>query len=554
MPAVLCSRCARPLNVPDAAAGEKVLCPSCATVSAATSLAPSGGAVDSEQATIPPAGDPYATVPPTESAAPPADDRAPPGYEVLGEVGRGGMGIVYRARQVALNREVALKMILSGSHADANEMARFRREGQAIARLQHPNIVAIHEVGEHNGRPFFSLEFCSGGSLEQQLAGWRPLPPGKAAALVQQLAQAMHAAHQAKVIHRDLKPANVLLTADGTPRITDFGLAKKLDESGHTRTGSVLGTPSYMAPEQAAGKKEVGPAADVYALGAILYACLTGRPPFLAATPFDTIVQVLSEEPVPPRQRNDKVPMDLETVCLKALHKDPKNRYGSAAALAEDLGRYLGGEPVHARPVGRLERSWKWVRRNPAVAALTAVLLLVLTVGGVVVVPGWREARRMKQERDQAVERAAQAEARRAELFAALVGRDEALKQARERIAELEKQAEQTGEAGAEAHLIYSLVQSIGRTSRALPDKAEQEALRKLALSSESVRIRFLKAALRNPGLAQRVGQRAEWVVQATVGLNQDLRREVERWLVWRIQEPGLVEEVVLACAWLGWR
>ena len=212
------------------------------------------------------------------------------------------MGVVYEARQAKLDRVVALKMLLSGGHAGDAALARFRTEAEAIARLQHPNIVQIHEVGEHGGLPYLALEYCGGGSLEKKLAG-TPLLPSQAAALVEQLARAMQAAHDKGVIHRDLKPANVLLAADGTPKITDFGLAKKLDEAGQTASGTVMGTPSYMAPEQAGGQsKEVGPACDVYALGAILYECLTGRPPFRAATALETLMQVVSEEPVPPRQ------------------------------------------------------------------------------------------------------------------------------------------------------------------------------------------------------------------------------------------------------------
>jgi hypothetical protein len=332
------------------------------------------------------------TLPPSATLLPPpgpAPARSPQGYDILGELGRGGMGVVYRARQVALNRVVALKMILSGPHAGEAELARFKTEAEAIARLQHPNIVQIHEVGEHDGRPFFSLEFCDGGSLEAKL-GATPLPPKEAAALVETLARAMHAAHQKGVVHRDLKPANVLLAEGGVPKITDFGLAKKLDRdadpaaAGATQTGSVMGTPSYMAPEQAEGKKDVGPLADVYALGAILYECLTGRPPFRAAAPLDTLIQVVSDEPVPPRTLNPQVPRDLETVCLKCLQKDPARRYSSAAGLADDLRRFLQGEPTVARPAGVVERVGRWCRRRPAWATLLAVSVLGLLtlVGG----------------------------------------------------------------------------------------------------------------------------------------------------------------------------
>lgn len=271
----------------------------------------------SEGVTLPPSAcGETATLAPGASAAPVPALSAAPGYEVLGELGRGGMGVVYKARQVALNRVVALKMILHSSHAGEAAHGRFRAEAEAVARLSHVNIVQVYEVGEHGGLPFFSLEYCAGGSLEQRLTG-TPMPPAEAAALVEKLALAVQAAHAADVLHRDLKPANVLLAADGTPKITDFGLARRLDQASQTQTGAVMGTPSYMAPEQAEGKKDVGPAADVYALGAILYECLTGRPPFKAATSFDTILQVVSEEPVPPRSLNAKVPVDLETIALK---------------------------------------------------------------------------------------------------------------------------------------------------------------------------------------------------------------------------------------------
>jgi hypothetical protein len=291
------------------------------------------------------------------------------------------MGVVYKACHLKLNRVVALKMILAGVHAGAAELARFKTEAEAVARLQHAGIVQIYEVGEYNSLPFLALEFCAGGSLDRKLAG-TPLPPAEAARLAEQLARAMQAAHQQHVIHRDLKPGNVLLTADGQPKVTDFVLAKKLDEVGQTLSGAVMGTPSYMAPEQAGGKTgAVGPAADVYALGAILYELLTGRPPFKAATNLDTILQVVSEEPVAPTQLNAKVPRDLETICLKCLQKEPPKRYASAADLAEDLRRFRAGEPIAARPVGRVERAVKWVKRNPVVAGAAVVVLLALTLG-----------------------------------------------------------------------------------------------------------------------------------------------------------------------------
>jgi serine/threonine-protein kinase len=326
---------------------------------------------------------------------PPARPPSVPGYEVLGELGRGGMGVVYKARQVRADRLVALKMILSSRHASPEDKARFQVEAEAIARLQHPHVVPLYEVGEHDGLPFFSLELCPGGSLDKKLAG-TPLPPREAAALVQQLARAMQAAHAKGVVHRDLKPANVLLAEDGTPKVTDFGLAKKLDRQGQTATGHALGTPSYMAPEQASGQgKDAGPAADVYALGAILYECLTGRPPFKAPTPLETLEQVKHQEPVPPRHFQPKLARDLETICLKCLHKESGRRYPSAAALADDLGCFLEGRPISARPAGRAERLWRWGRRKPKDAALLAAagLIVGLTVGGSLLVAFERATR-----------------------------------------------------------------------------------------------------------------------------------------------------------------
>jgi serine/threonine-protein kinase len=316
------------------------------------------------------------------AAAPPQELPAIPGYQILGVLGRGGMGVVYKARQQGLNRLVALKMILAAGHAGPGQMTRFRAEAEAVARLRHPNIVQIYEIGEASGHAFFSLEYVEGGTLAGHLAG-TPQPPRRAAELTRVLADAVQAAHQDNVVHRDLKPANVLLTAGGQLKITDFGLAKQLDtDSGQTQSGSILGTPSYMAPEQAAGlTHQVGPAADVYALGAILYESLTGRPPFRGQSVLDTVEQVRTQEPVPPSRLQPKVPRDLETICLKCLRKEPARRYASAAALADDLGRFLTGEPIAARPVSAPERLFRWCRRNPRTAVLSgAVAALVFAV------------------------------------------------------------------------------------------------------------------------------------------------------------------------------
>jgi WD40 repeat protein/tRNA A-37 threonylcarbamoyl transferase component Bud32 len=329
------------------------------------------------------------TLPPEDAAllpAPGAVASVPlpslPGYEVLGKLGEGGMGVIYKARHLKLNRVVAVKMILAGGHAGSSERVRFLAEAEAIAALQHPNIVALLEYGEHQGLPYFTLELMPGGSLAAHL-NRTPQPARAAARLVEQLARGIHHAHTHGIVHRDLKPANVLLAAEGTPKISDFGLARRgAMGTGMTATGDVLGTPSYMAPEQAGGKKGVGPAADIYALGAILYEMLTGRAPFKAATPMDTVLQVLGDEPVSVRRLQPQLPKDLETICHKCLEKEPARRYGSAAELADDLRRFLDGEPIHGRPVGAAERALKWVRRRPTLAAAYVLLALVLVLGG----------------------------------------------------------------------------------------------------------------------------------------------------------------------------
>ncbi len=316
-------------------------------------------------------------------------------YELLEEIARGGMGVVWKAKQISLNRLVAVKMILGGSFAGDLTVQRFRREAEAAANLDHPNIVPIHEVGEYQGQQYFSMKLIEGGSLAQRLAadhvesaakGKRTLSSAHFASGVKLLAvvaRAIHFAHQRGILHRDLKPANILLDQDGQPYVSDFGLARRVDgDGGLTQSGAIVGTPSYMAPEQARSEKVLTVAVDVWALGAILYEMLTGGPPFRAATPLDTILQVLDRDPEPPSRLRPGIPRDLETICLKCLHKDPGKRYAAAAELAGDLERYLHGQPILARPVGAVERAWRWCRRNPAVASLTAVAAVCFLAGG----------------------------------------------------------------------------------------------------------------------------------------------------------------------------
>jgi serine/threonine protein kinase len=390
-----CPRCGAPLKTRQAIpTGRKILCPRCQHQFVAV---PGGetSPADGNRETIDQPGPP----PEPPLAAPPRP--AIPGYVILSELGSGGMGIVYKARQTSLNRLVALKLIRAGATAQAEEVGRFRAEATALAQAQHPHIVQIYEVGQHAGQHFLSLEFVNGPTLAGRLAG-TPQPCRPAAGLVEMLARAVAVAHQRGIIHRDLKPQNVLLAVAeagsgaqprtqahelyGIPKITDFGLAKRFDaaaeEASHTRTGCIVGTPAYMAPEQAEGRPgALGPATDVYALGVILYEMLTGRPPFQGANALETMQQLMAQDPVPPRRLQAFVPRDLETICLKCLQKDPRKRYASALALAEDLRRYLAGEPIQARPAGPAERLWRWCLRYPVPASLLAGTVCCLVFG-----------------------------------------------------------------------------------------------------------------------------------------------------------------------------
>ena len=395
-----CQRCGTELR-PDVPGG---FCPRClvqAGIDLSTGAAPNADASLGDAAETP-------------AASPLATRHSPRGtcfgdYELLEEIAHGGMGVVYKARQKSLDRIVALKLLLFGPHAPPESVKRFRAEAVATAALQHPNIVAIHEVGICEGQHFLVMDFVEGPSLAR-LIGHQPLPAKRAAGCVKTIAEAIHYAHERGILHRDLKPSNVLMDAQEQPRVTDFGLAKRLlGDSELTVTGQVLGSPNYMPPEQAAGKRgTLSRRSDVYALGAILYHALTGRPPFVGEGLAETVQQVLNVEPVSPRVLNPSLPADLETVCLKCLEKEPGKRYATAQMLAEELGRFLEGKPVLARPVSRVAKAGRWCRRKPALATALGAVVLVAALGFVGILSQWRRAeeqwRRAEDQRDAAVQ------------------------------------------------------------------------------------------------------------------------------------------------------
>jgi tRNA A-37 threonylcarbamoyl transferase component Bud32 len=444
--------------------------------------------------------------------------RSPPGYQLLDLLGKGGVGVVYKARQDKLNRLVAFKMLREREFAGPAERDRFRTEAQVVAGLQHPHIIQIYEVGEYSGRLFFSMEFCASGSLRQRLARG-VLAPRQVAELVRILAGAVHHAHENRVVHRDLKPANVLFDAADRPRVADFGLARKLDEPGLTGTGVVLGTPEYMAPEQAAGSKHTGSPADIYALGAILYECLTYRPPFVSAWAADTLRQVMTEEPVAPRRLNARVPRPLETICLKCLRKEPAHRYATAADLGDDLGRFLRGEPIRARPPSAWVRLVQWARRRPAAAALVvAGVLLALSLAAF----SLRE-RELRAEADNARGDARAAEKRTRE------GRD-----------------------AAELALAKNLARLLARPGRAL-SAAELEALDDLAgTESDRVPLLFLEEVLRRPQGARSLSDRADMVLRAAAGPGSRRRPELVDALLRQLRDPRTPPWEKLECIYLG--
>ncbi len=449
-----------------------------------------------------------------------------PGYEIISVLGRGGMGVVYQARQIQLNRYVALKVVVGGGHSTDSERARLFAEAEVLASVAHPNIVQVFEVSVHDGHPFIALELCPGGTLTDRLANG-PMFPREAAGLVAAIARGVEVVHSRGVIHRDLKPANVLFGPDGTPKVADFGVAKR-DDTALTATGDVVGTPSYMAPEQAGDAKRVGPTADVYALGAVLYECLTGRPPFKGPTPAATLIQVLSKEPVSPRSLMPRVPADIETICLKCLDKNPDRRYLSAGALADDLHRFLAGRPVDARPVGPLGRAGRWVLRNRLVAGLLAAVA-VSVMGGVVAT--------VLKYRDEVAQRTA-----------AETARSEADDQRRRAEAALDRARRETAQT--EKALLRGLLRPIAREPQVPIDVDEDGAFQDLAaLPDSGARVRFVETALAVPSGPTKLLARRDEVVFAVAGMDRAQGERVLRAIREVLKSPKSTASVKLAAA-----
>ncbi|MFO0823419.1 MAG: protein kinase [Gemmataceae bacterium] len=478
----------------------------------------------------------------TERPAATLQATAPPNYEVLSEIGRGGMGVVYKARQRALNRIVALKVVLAGGHASLSQRVRFLAEAEAVAALNHPGIVSVYEFGTWGEQPYMALEYCPGGTLADKLRG-TPIPARDASSLVERVARAVAAVHDRGIIHRDLKPANILFGTDGSPKVGDFGLAKMSQSAGLTVTGAVLGTPSYMAPEQARGQaKSVGPAADIYALGAVLYECFTGRPPFRGASPSDTIVQSLSQEPVAVRALNPSVPVDLETVCLKCLEKDPARRYPSAVAFANDLQRFLDGRPVLARPVGPLGRLRRWVARNQLVSALLAAVVVTLVAGTTTTyVKYLGEAK----ERATAVQAVGEKQKALTELEKTLQDLEKLTKEQADTLGQLRREKAATEDA-----LLRGLLRPLRNQPNTNILHEEARALFELsALPEERLKFRFIENGLDSQDGFEKITAWPQEVVAAVVGLDRATALRLRGHLAEILKSPVTSPRARTACA-----
>jgi tRNA A-37 threonylcarbamoyl transferase component Bud32 len=455
----------------------------------------------------------------------PSSGRSFGDYELLDEIARGGMGVVYKARQVSLNRVVALKMILAGQLASATDVQRFRAEAEAAAALDHQNILPIYEVGEHAGQHYFSMKLVDGGSLAGRVAELLN-EPKTAVGIVTKVCRAVDFAHRRGVLHRDLKPANVLLDKDGSPYVTDFGLAKKVEgDSGLTQSGAIVGTPSYMAPEQARAEKQLTTAADVYALGAILYELLTGRPPFRAGSVVDTILQVLDREPDSPSAINPKAGRDLSVIALKCLRKEPGRRYESAASVADDLDHWSRGEPILARPVGRVERGLKWVRRNPVVAGLLVAVGVAIVGGTTATYVKYRDEARQRAVADETAGR----------LRGTLAELERVNAEQAQTVRQLEEEKAATENAFLDG-LLRPLRVETGLETDLKPEEAKTLAAL-AAVPDERLRMRFVERGLASPAGSAKLAIWPAEVAWAVVGPDREaagrlrdlVRREMMR-------------------------